>query len=118
MEELDDGSGVFFEVFGDTPVGEVRFRCWHLKQSMIDGAVREGGLQGRMEWVLGKVPGRYFEEGGEGGEGGWEGGKGGRGEGREGEGKGGEGKWEGGASREELESYERAPDYGILVVEK
>ncbi len=85
----DVEEGIFFRVHGETEVGNVDFECWHLRRDVYEEAAREGGLRGELRWGVTKVPERWL-----------------RGEG------------EGGASMEELRSYEKVPNYGILVVGK
>jgi SAM-dependent methyltransferase len=81
--------GIYFRVYGDTPVGECSFECYHLKKELYEEAAREAGLKGKLEWGVTKVPERYLK-----------------------------GEGPGGASLEELESYETIPNYGVLVIVK
>lgn len=90
LRDVEDG--IYFHVHGWTPVGEVRFECWHLRREVYESAVREAGLR-VVGWGGTCVPEGWL-----------------KGE--------GEGEVEGGASREELGSYEGVPGYGVLVVEK
>ena len=76
---------------GSTEAGDVDFDCWWLERGVYEGAAREGGLSGEMRWGGTRVPEGWLQ---------------------------GEGGWPGGAGREEVESYERVPGYGVLVVEK
>ncbi|KAL8669839.1 MAG: hypothetical protein Q9168_005591 [Polycauliona sp. 1 TL-2023] len=85
--DVDDG--VYFHVKGHTPVGDVDFDCYHLRQSVYEEAAREAGLSGELKWGKTEVPERYLR-----------------------------GKGEGEASLEELRSYGDVTNYGILVVEK
>lgn len=85
----DVKDGVFFRVFGNTPVGDLSFECYHLKKEIYEEAAREAGLKGKLEWGLTKVPERYLK-----------------------------GEGPGGASLAELESYKTVTNYGVLVIEK
>lgn len=81
--------GIFLRVYGNTPAGEFDFDCYWLRKEVYESAAREAGLKGKLEWYHSRVPDRYL-----------------RGEG------------EGDASIEELESYVKLPDSGILVIGK
>ncbi|KAI4165381.1 MAG: hypothetical protein LQ342_000789 [Letrouitia transgressa] len=85
----DVEEGVFFHVHGETEAGDVDFDCYHLRKEVYEAAAREAGMNGELEWRVTSVPERYL-----------------RGEGP------------GGASTEELESYQIAPNYGLLVIVK
>lgn len=85
----DVENGVHFRVYGETPVGDLSFECYHLKKKIYEEAAREAGLKGKLEWGLTKVPERYLK-----------------------------GDGPGGASLAELESYEKITNYGVLVIEK
>ncbi|KAL8993910.1 MAG: hypothetical protein Q9169_005984 [Polycauliona sp. 2 TL-2023] len=85
--DVDDG--VYFHVKGYTPVGDVDFDCYHLRQSVYEEAAREAGFKGELIWGKTEVPERWL-----------------RGEG------------EGGATVEELKTYGNVTNYGVLVVEK
>ena len=87
IREVQDG--IFFHVHGETPVGNVAFDCYHLRQEVYREAAREAGLMGEISWGVTSVPRAYL-----------------RGEGA------------GGASMRELESYVTVPNYGLLVIEK
>lgn len=87
LKDVEDG--VYFHVYGPTPVGEVKFDCYHLKKETYEEAAREAGLKGKLEWGLTKVPERYLK-----------------------------GEGPGGASLAELESYKTIPNYGVLVIQK
>lgn len=87
IEHVKDG--IFFQCYGNTPLGDVKFDNYHLKKDVFESAAREAGLNGKLEWHLTSVPERYLR-----------------------------GKGEGEASTEELESYVTVPNYGILVVGK
>lgn len=81
--------GIFLRVYGNTPAGGFDFDCYWLRKDVYESAAREAGLKGKLEWYHSRVPDRYL-----------------RGEG------------EGDASIEELESYVKLPDSGILVIGK
>lgn len=81
--------GVYFHVHGHTEIGDVAFDCYHLRAALHEECAREAGLKGKWTWGVTEVPEGWLE-----------------------------GSWEGGASREELESYTKVPNYGVLVVEK
>ncbi|KAL9635520.1 MAG: hypothetical protein Q9164_003401 [Protoblastenia rupestris] len=85
----DVEDGIFFHCHADTEVGDVDFDCYYLRKDIYEAAAREGGMKGELRWGVTSVPERYL-----------------RGEGP------------GGASMEELESYQRVPNYGLLVVTK
>lgn len=85
----DVEDGVYFHVKGHSPVGDVDFDCYWLRQSVYEAAAREAGLKGELRWGKTEVPERWL-----------------RGEG------------EGGASLKELESYGEVTNYGVLVIEK
>ena len=85
----DVEDGVSFHVHGDTEVGNVDFDCYYLRRDVYEDAAREAGMKGELKWGVTSVPERYL-----------------RGEGS------------GGASMEELESYQKVPNYGLLVVAK
>lgn len=85
----DVEEGIYFRVHGDTPVGDLDFECYHLRREVYEECAREAGLKGKLEWGVTEVPERWLR-----------------------------GKGEGGASLEELESYRKIPNYGILVIEK
>ena len=87
IREVDDG--VFFNVHGETPVGDLDFENFHLRREVYEEVAREAGLKGELRWGVTEVPERWL-----------------RGEG------------EGGASLEELETYGKVPNYGVLVVVK
>ncbi|KAH7370731.1 S-adenosyl-L-methionine-dependent methyltransferase [Rhexocercosporidium sp. MPI-PUGE-AT-0058] len=87
IKDVDDG--VFFNVHGETPVGDLDFECFHLRREVYEEAAREAGLRGELRWGVTEVPERYL-----------------RGEG------------EGGADMVELESYKTVPNYGVLVITK
>ncbi|KAK0101935.1 hypothetical protein ONS95_001256 [Cadophora gregata] len=87
LEDVEDG--IYFNVHGETPVGDFDFKCYHLKKEVYEEAAREAGLKGALEWSVTKVPERYFE-----------------------------GKGEGGASMEELETYKTIPNYGLMIITK
>lgn len=87
IKDVEDG--VYFGVHGDTPVGEVIFNCYHLKKELYEGAAREAGLKGKLEWGVTKVPERYLKAEGP-----------------------------GGAGLAELETYKTIPNYGVLVITK
>lgn len=85
----DVQDGVYHNVHGDTPVGDLDFECYHLKKEVYEEAAREAGCLGKLEWGVTKVPERYLE-----------------------------GKGAGGASLKELETYQTVPNYGLLVITK
>ncbi|KAL9123800.1 MAG: hypothetical protein Q9217_006807 [Psora testacea] len=85
----DVEDGIYFHVHADTEVGNVDFDCYHLRKDVYEAAAREAGMKGELTWGVTSVPERYL-----------------RGEGP------------GGASMEELESYQKVPNYGLLVVAK
>lgn len=85
----DVKDGIYFNVHGETPVGDLDFKCYHLKKEVYEEAAREAGLKGKLGWGVTKVPDRYL---------------------------GGNGP--GGASLEELETYKMVPNYGLLVITK
>ncbi|KAL8810883.1 MAG: hypothetical protein Q9200_002231 [Gallowayella weberi] len=85
--EVEDG--LYFHAKGHTPMGDVDFDNYHLRQSVYEDAAREAGLKGKLTWGKTEVPERWL-----------------RGEG------------EGGASKEELETYREVTNYGVLVIEK
>lgn len=87
IRDVEDG--VFFRAYGNTPVGDLSFECYHLKKEVYEEAAREAGLKGTLEWGVTKIPERYLR---------------------------GEGK--GGATLKELESYKSIPNYGVLVITK
>ncbi|KAH7385051.1 S-adenosyl-L-methionine-dependent methyltransferase [Cadophora sp. MPI-SDFR-AT-0126] len=87
LEDVADG--VYFNVHGETPVGDFDFKCYHLKKEVYEEAAREAGLTGKLEWGVTTVPERYLK-----------------------------GKGEGGATLEELETYRTIPNYGLLVITK
>lgn len=87
LHDVEDG--IYFHVHGKTPLGNVSFNCYHLRQEVYKEAAREAGLQGKQSWGVTSVPQRYLE-----------------------------GKGPGGASMTELESYLTVPNYGLLVVGK
>ncbi|KAG8533860.1 uncharacterized protein KY384_001601 [Bacidia gigantensis] len=84
----DVEGGVYFHVHGTSPMGDVAFDCYHLRESLQREAAMEAGLK-VVEWGVTSVPERYLQ-----------------------------GRGEGGASLKELESYKDIPNYGLLVVEK
>ncbi|KAL5326058.1 hypothetical protein ACEPPN_007196 [Leptodophora sp. 'Broadleaf-Isolate-01'] len=81
--------GVFFNVHGETPVGDLDFECFHLRREVYESAAREAGLLGELRWGVTEVPERFRK-----------------------------GDAEGGASLVELESYRTVPNYGVLVITK
>jgi SAM-dependent methyltransferase len=85
----DVEDGIYFHAHADTEVGDVDFDCYHLRKDVYEAAAREAGMRGELKWGVTSVPERYL-----------------RGEGP------------GGASMEELESYQKVPNYGLLVVAK
>ncbi|KAL8874689.1 MAG: hypothetical protein Q9174_000029 [Haloplaca sp. 1 TL-2023] len=85
----DVADGMYFHAHGHTPVGDISFDCYHLKQEVFEEAAKEAGFQGKLSWGVTSVPQRYLE-----------------------------GKGAGGASMRELESYLTVPNYGLLVVGK
>lgn len=87
IEDVEDG--IYFNVHGDTEVGEVDFDCYHLQKSLYEAAAREAGLNGQLKWGVTSVPERYLK-----------------------------GEGPGGASMVELESYQTVPNYGLLVITK
>lgn len=85
----DVEDGIYFHVHGDTEVGDVDFDCYHLRKDVYEAAAREAGMKGELKWGVTSVPERYL-----------------RGEGP------------GGPSIEELESYQKVPNYRLLVITK
>ena len=85
----DVEDGIYFHVHGDTEVGDVDFDCYHLRKDVYEAAAREAGMKGELTWGVTSVPERYL-----------------RGEGP------------GGASMEELKSYQKVTNYGLLVIAK
>ena len=81
--------GVEFHVHADTHLGPVDFDCFHLRKDVYEAAAREAGLKGKLDWGVTSVLEKYL-----------------RGEGQ------------GGASLKELESYQKVPNYGLLVIAK
>ena len=89
LHDVDEEGGILFRLHGETSAGKLEFDDWWLVQRAYEECARAGGLGGELVW--GKTEA-----------GGWL----------------AEGKWEGGATREEMESYEVFPGYGVLMVRK
>ncbi|PMD40232.1 S-adenosyl-L-methionine-dependent methyltransferase [Hyaloscypha variabilis F] len=87
IKDVEDG--IYINVHGDTPIGDLDFKCYHLKQEIHEEAAREAGLKGKFEWGVTKVPDGYLKEG-----------------------------VLGGASLAELETYRTLPHFGVLVIVK
>ena len=87
--DQDVKDGIYFHVHGDTPVGDLNFERYYLKKEFYEEAVREAGLNGKLEWGVTKVPETYLK---------------------------GEGL--GDTSLVELETYKTIPNYGVLVIIK
>ena len=85
----DVDEGMYFHVYGDTPIGDVDFDCYHLKKSVYEEAAREAGLKGDLEWGFTRVPEKFMK-----------------------------GEGPGGASLEELQSYQKVTNYGILLISR
>lgn len=85
----DVEDGIYFHSHSDNEVGDVDFDSYHLRKSVHEAAAREGGMKGELKWGVTSVPERYLKD-----------------EGHE------------GASIEELESYQKVPSYGLLVIAK
>ena len=85
----DVDDGVASRMHGRTVLGDFEFDFWWLVQGCYESCAREGGLGGELTW--GKTDaGGWLERG----------------------------EWEGGASREEMETYEVFPGYGVLMIKK
>lgn len=82
--------GVAVHAYGSMESGELNFDCYHLRKDVYETAAEDGGMKGKIEWSVTKVPDDYWESG----------------------------KTPGGADKEELESYDVLPHYGMLVVSK
>ncbi|KAE9367364.1 S-adenosyl-L-methionine-dependent methyltransferase [Stipitochalara longipes BDJ] len=87
IKDVEDG--IYMNVHGNTPIGELNFKCYHLKREVYEEAAREAGLKGEIEWGVTKVLDSYLK---------------------------GEGL--GDASLAELESYKTIPHFGVLVIVK
>ncbi|KAN0095843.1 S-adenosyl-L-methionine-dependent methyltransferase [Hyaloscypha variabilis] len=87
IKDVEDG--IYINVHGDTPIGDLDFKCYHLKQEIHEEAAREAGLKGKFEWGVTKVPEGYLKKG-----------------------------VLGGASLAELETYRALPHFGVLVIVK
>ncbi|KAL8702937.1 MAG: hypothetical protein Q9201_003891 [Fulgogasparrea decipioides] len=87
IHDVEDG--IFFHCHGKTPVGDVAFDTYHLKQEIYKEAAREAGLNGELSWAVNSIPERYLK-----------------------------GEGPGGASIQELESYLTVSNYGLLVIGK
>lgn len=85
----DVKDGVYFNVHGDTPLGDLDFKNYHLKKELYEEAAREAGLLGKLEWGVTTVPERYLK-----------------------------GEGPGGADLVELKTYKTVPNYGVLVIVK
>lgn len=87
LEDVEDG--IYFRVYGETPLGDLSFLCYHLRKEIYEEAAREAGLTGKIEWGVTKVPERYLK-----------------------------GEGPGGASLAKLQTYTTIPNYGVLVIVK
>ncbi|KAL9624559.1 MAG: hypothetical protein Q9160_001223 [Pyrenula sp. 1 TL-2023] len=87
LNDVDDG--IYFTCYGDTPLGEVSFDNYYLKEDVYRGAAKEAGMKGVVSWGVTSVPETYLK-----------------------------GEGPGGSSMEEIESYQKIPNYGIIVVAK
>ena len=84
----DVEDGIDFHVYCHTDRGDVNFDCHHLRQDVYEASARQAGFQKEIEWSATTVPEEFFKH------------------------------RKGGASMEELESYNRTPHYGVLVLLK
>ncbi|KAI4188348.1 MAG: hypothetical protein LQ346_005325 [Caloplaca aetnensis] len=80
--------GISIHVYAGTAAGEVNFDCWHLTKDVYEGAAKEGGMGGEVEWRTTDVTDEFMESG------------------------------QGGASLEELQTYRKVPHYGLIIVGK
>jgi len=87
IKDVEDG--IYLNVHGNTPVGDLDFKCYHLKREVYEEAAREAGLKGKLEWGVTSVPERYLK-----------------------------GEVPAGANIAELESYTILPHFGVLVIVK
>jgi hypothetical protein len=61
IKDVEDG--IYINVHGDTPIGDLDFKCYHLKQEVHEEAARKAGLKGKFEWGVTEVPEEYLKEG-------------------------------------------------------
>lgn len=85
----DVEEGIYFNCRADTPIGEVSFDNYYLREDVYRDAAREAGLKGELSWGVSWVPERWLE-----------------------------GEGPGLGSKEEIESYKTVPNYGLFVVGK